>query len=78
VQNEKLCWTRYKWAARSNETIVLGQIGLNYYPTRDEVCRTALERAAAFAIEDDSTWDPFNCTVVVIRHRNVFTKEDIT
>lgn len=78
VPNEKLCWTRYKWAAKSeasNDVTIIGQIGLDHYPTRNELIRLALERAAMYAVQDDEPWDPFNCTIVIMRHREPFSGE---
>ena len=69
VQNEKLCWTRYKYCAISGEVVFAGDITLNHYPTRDEVIKLAMERAAMFAVENNESWNPFNCSILVKRFR---------
>lgn len=64
-QNVKLSWTRYEWEAVSSGKVVVGAVVFINRPTLSELNHEVNRRLATFLTEQNESWDPFNCRLII-------------
>jgi hypothetical protein len=65
-QNEKLCWTTFRYSAISEGNMLFGNIDVERRTNRDQLTARTLEILAYRAMFSSLKWNTFNVNLLIV------------